>query len=102
MKALGFNQLKVHPLSKFWFQYVNLHPYIAKAAPWLDLVRAALHAVPDNVARLRAWREPGSDEELGDFVDFAAGFGETAMDHLDALEDLLRKDWAATGKADHW
>ena len=26
-KCLAFNQLKVHPLSKFWFSDVNLHPY---------------------------------------------------------------------------
>ena len=27
MKALGFNKLKVHSLSKLWFQIVNLLPY---------------------------------------------------------------------------
>ena len=36
LKALGFhtfNQLKVHPLSKFWFSdVVNLHPYSSAAA----------------------------------------------------------------------
>ena len=26
------NQLKVHPLSRLWFQNVNLHPYTSSAA----------------------------------------------------------------------
>ena len=40
MKVLGFqvfNQLKVHPISKLWFQIVNLHSYNA--------VRDADHAL---------------------------------------------------------
>ena len=27
MKALGFNQLKVHTFQSFGFRWVNLHPY---------------------------------------------------------------------------
>ena len=32
--------LKVHPLSKFWFQIVNLHPYIAGSlgAAFVDML----------------------------------------------------------------
>ena len=34
MKALGFKQLKAHPLSKFWFSDVfNLHPYSVAVDP---------------------------------------------------------------------
>ena len=40
LKALGFNSLKVHPLSKFWFSdvVVNLHHYILE---WKWAAKAA-------------------------------------------------------------
>ena len=54
-KALGFNQLKVRPLSKSWFSDVNLHPYIAGIALF-DITPQ----INDAIAKAVGLRAPGS------------------------------------------
>ena len=51
---MAFNQLKVHPLSKFWFQMiVNLHLY-AKARETVSVRRERRLAQRARLAEVRA------------------------------------------------